>query len=490
MSWFSRRFTSSKPTESSAPVFFTNTLGGRKEIFSPQKAGTVTMYSCGPTVYGKQHIGNLKAPLFADLVARVLAAAGYRVHRVINITDVGHLVSNGDEGEDKMEVGVRREGKSARDIAERYTSLFIDDLQALEVDVGTIAFPRATEFIKEQIEMIRALEAKGVTYRTSDGIYFDTSTFAGYGKLGGVADAMRKEVALADLGRRIAENKEKRHPADFALWKFSPEGGGRLQEWGSPWGMGFPGWHLECSAMAKSLLGPTLDIHTGGMDHIPVHHNNEIAQSETVNDRPLSRFWLHEAFVTIKEEKISKSLGNDIYLSDIEERGYHPLALRYFFLQAHYRSPISFTWEALAASNEALQRLWKLVREAKEESRGRALPSDESRRMVALLRDDLGTPQALALLWETLKDEDLDPPQVWGVVVAAEAVLGLLLTHPPAPPRREPVPPDIEALAKSRDAARGMKDFAKADELRMHIEKRGYRVEDGPSGTIVTPTPH
>ena len=488
MSWLKRLLNPpSKPTNSSAPVFFTNTLSGKKEIFSPLKAAQVRMYSCGPTVYSKQHIGNLKAPLFADLVARVLDAAGYRVRRVMNITDVGHLVSNADEGEDKMEVGARREGVSANTIAERYGVQFIEDIQKIGLDVHAITFPRATEYIKEQIEMIQVLETKGFTYRTSDGIYFDTEKFNGYGKLGGI-DLMRKEAALAGLASRIGENKEKRHPADFALWKFSNPKDKRLQEWSSPWGMGFPGWHIECSAMIRALLGTEIDIHTGGMDHIPVHHNNEIAQSESANDKPLARYWLHEAFVNIESEKISKSLGNDIYLSDIEERGYHPLSLRYFFLQAHYRSPMNFTWEALGAANEALHRLWKLAREAKEAAKGRALPSDTSRRVIAHLRDDLSTPAALALVWEAIKDEDLDPPEVWGVITAAEPVLGLGLMNPPSPTAAV-IPEEIQALARERDAARKEKDFARSDELRIHIEQRGYRVEDGENGTVVTRRP-
>lgn len=487
MSWLDRFLNPpSKPTLSSAPVFFTNTASGKKEIFSPLKSGQVLMYSCGPTVYSKQHIGNLKAPLFADLVARVLMSAGYRVRRVMNITDVGHLVSDGDDGEDKMEKGARREGKSVNEIAERYAIEFLKDISAIGLDVHALTFPRATDYIKEQIDMIKVLEAKGLTYQTSDGIYFDTQKFNGYGKLGGV-DLMRKEAALAGLASRIGENKEKHHPADFALWKFSGTKR-RLQEWPSPWGIGFPGWHIECSAMIKALLGPEIDIHTGGMDHIPVHHNNEIAQSESANNRTLARYWLHEAFVNIESEKISKSLGNDIYLSDIEAKGYHPLALRYFFLQAHYRSPMNFTWEALAGAHEALQRLWKLSSEAKEAAKGRSLPSDTSRKVIAQLRDDLATPQALALVWEALKDEDLDAPQVWGVIEAAEPVLGLSLLNPP-PIHAAPLPKELDALRKERDAARAAGDFARADELRIHIENGGYRVEDSIHGTIVTRRP-
>ncbi|MEK7099943.1 MAG: class I tRNA ligase family protein, partial [Patescibacteria group bacterium] len=420
---------------------------------------------------------------------------GYRVHKVVNITDVGHLVSDADEGEDKMELGAKREGKSAREIADHYTEEYLADIRALGVDTSAITFPRATEYMKEQIEMIRALEERGLTYPTHDGIYFDTSKFPAYGKLGNVADSQRKEYALADIGRRITENKEKKHAADFALWKFSDKKGERLQEWDSPWGVGFPGWHIECSAMARALLGVTLDIHTGGMDHIPVHHNNEIAQSESISGKPLARYWLHNAFLNIESEKISKSLGNDIYLSDITAKGFHPLALRYFFLQAHYRSPLNFTWDALAAANEALTRLWRLAATAKEEAKGRTKPSDESRRMVALLRDDISTPQALALLWSAIKDEDLDATHVWGVIEAAEPVLGLSLTHPPvssgapATLTGTNIPAAIQELLTTRELARQARDFARADELRIHIEERGYHVEDGPSGTIVTKRP-
>ncbi|HEX2792547.1 MAG TPA: class I tRNA ligase family protein, partial [Candidatus Paceibacterota bacterium] len=232
--------------------------------------------------------------------------------------------------------------------------------------------------------------------------------------------------------------------------------------------------------------GTTIDIHTGGMDHIPVHHNNEIAQTESITHKPLARFWMHEAFVTLSDEKISKSLGNDIYLSDITERGYHPLALRYFYLQAHYRTPMSFTWEALAASDEALKRLWKLSRETKEAARGREVPSDASRRILALLRDDLATPQALALLWETVKDDDIDSQAAWGAIVTADRVLGLSLVEPPRAASAAPLPEDIRKLAAERDAARQAKDFARSDDLRIHIESRGYRVDDTPGGTVVT----
>ena len=481
------------------PIFFTNTLSGKKEVFIPLKPEQASMYSCGPTVYSKQHIGNLKAPLFSDLVARVLESNGYRVRRVINITDVGHLTGDNegdaDTGEDKMEVGAKREGRSAEDIASEYTKIFQDDIRAIGLDTNAILFPHATHYIPEQIAMVQALEKKGLTYRTHDGIYFDTAKFPGYGKLGGIpedhiksgdAQSVVDRIALAGRGR-IKANDEKRNPTDFALWKFSPAGVLRQQEWQSPWGRGFPGWHIECSAMSKALLGIELDIHTGGIDHIPVHHNNEIAQSESANGRPLARYWLHEAFVNIQDEKISKSVGNVVYLSDITERGYHPLALRYFFLQAHYRTPVSFTWEALAAANEALTRLWRLAREAKEAAKGIAVHGDSGERIRSALRDDVGTPRAIALLWEILRDEDISLKEIWGAVLAADEVLGLSLANPPHISRsvEESTPADVLQMVREREAARADKDFARADELRIHIEGRGYAVEDSADGPVI-----
>lgn len=486
MKWFTSLFTrESEPAQSDAPLFFTNTLSGKKEVFSSRKAGEVSMYSCGPTVYSKQHIGNLKAPVFADLVARVLTSSGYRVRRVMNITDVGHLVSDADEGEDKMEKGARLEGRTAQETAARYTKAFLEDIRALNIDTDALSFPRATDYIKEQVAMIATLEEKGYTYKTSDGVYFDTSRFPSYGALTHAGGAYREE-AFAEIGRRIAGNSEKKHPADFALWKLSPRGVARQQEWTSPWGTGFPGWHIECSAMAKALLGPELDIHTGGIDHIPVHHTNEIAQSESANGRPLSRFWMHEAFINLGDEKIAKSTGNVIYLADVIEQGYSPLALRYLFLQAHYRSPISFSWDALGAANEALTRLTRLSQKISAEAMGRMHQSDTSRRMIALLRDDLATPAALALLWQTVKDEEMAREEQLAVIDAAESVLGLSLLSPESDLS---VPQHIQALVDEREHARKSGDFSKSDALRIHIQQGGYHVEDGSLGPVVTSRP-
>jgi cysteinyl-tRNA synthetase len=472
-----------EPVADTAPLHLTNSLSGKKEPFAPHKPGTSLMYSCGPTVYGPAHIGNLRAYIFSDTLARTLRESGHRPKRVINITDVGHLVADAEEGEDKMAVGAAREHATPQDIADRYTKRFIADIDVLNVETSQIQFPRATDYIAEQIAMVQTLEAKGFTYLTREGVYFDTSKFPSYGKLGGIA-----EVKLMG-GARVKLDEGKRNIHDFALWRLAkPQD---LQQWDSPWGKGNPGWHIECSAMIKALLGIEIDIHTGGMDHISVHHNNEIAQSEVANERPLARYWLHNAFLTVEGEKISKSLGNDIYVSDIVERGFHPLALRYFYHQAHYRTPLTFSWEALEASNEALQRLWRATLELKAEAKGVSADSEVRHKLIRVMRDDLGTPQALAVLWDAIKDETLSPAQVWGVITVADDLLGLSLINPPLarPIALAELPEDIRALAQARESARSARDFVESDRLRIHIQERGYRVEDGPSGPLFTPSP-
>ncbi|MBU6321146.1 MAG: cysteine--tRNA ligase [Patescibacteria group bacterium] len=459
-------------------ILLTNTLSGGKELFIPLKAGQVSLYTCGPTVYNRASIGNLRPYVFSDTLARTLAAAGYRVRRVINITDVGHLVSDADQGEDKMNVGAKREGTTPEAIAERYMRAFIEDLGELDIDTSAILFPRATEYIREQIAMAKTLEEKGFAYRAADGLYFDTSRFAGYGKLGNLAGVELKE------GARVAPAAGKRHGADFALWRFAKPGD--LQQWDSPWGRGNPGWHIECSAMSRALLGDQLDIHTGGEDHIAIHHNDEIAQSEAASGRaPFVRYWLHNAFLTFEGEKISKSLGNVFYLSDLKERGYHPLALRYFFLQAHYKTPVSFSWSALAAADAALGRLWKAAREVRAESRGKAALSPARDAFLARMRDDLATPAALGVLWEAVKSEDYSPAEKWGLLEDAEAHLGLRLTDPPARAAAA-APEEVRTLVDEREGARARQDWAAADRLRDEIAKRGYRVDDGPAGPVLT----
>jgi len=463
-------------------IFFTNTLSGKKELFVPIKSNQVLFYSCGPTVYDRAHIGNLRAYVFSDTIARVLQSAGYRVHRVINITDFGHLVSDGDEGEDKMTKGLKREGltltlENMRIMAEKYTAVFLEDLDLLNIDVDKITFPRASDYISEQIALVKTLEQKSYAYRIKDGVYFDTSRFHGYGKLGGV------QVNNQQVGVRSAQNKEKRNPADFVLWKSDNKLG-----WESPWGLGFPGWHIECSAMSRSLLGQEIDIHTGGEDHIAVHHNNEIAQSEAASGRTFVHYWMHSAFLTMSGEKASKSIGNVVYLSDLIAKRFHPIALRYFFLQAHYRTPLSFSLDALSGAASALERLWKVSRDVANESARESAPSEARDRFLAIVRDDLGTPQAIGALWDSLRSEEYTPEEKWGLIQDADAHLGLSLLTPPFVQTlsEEEVTEEVRKMLARREAARVSGDFAEADRIREDIEKSGYRVDDGPKGPVLT----
>lgn len=472
----------SKPKRVSSPqIFFTNTLSGNKELFVPLKAGQVSMYSCGPTVYGPIHIGNLRSYVFSDTIARVLEQAGYHVRRVMNITDVGHLVDDGDEGEDKIAVGAKREKLLPTEIAARYARGFLNDLGELNFDMQGILFPRATEYIKEDIALAKTLEEKGIAYKLEDGLYFDTTGFPNYGALGNIGHAELKSVA------RVKATAGKRHPSDFALWRSAKAGD--LQQWPSPWGSGNPGWSIECSAMARSLLGIELDIHTGGEDLAAIHHNNEIAQSESANGRRFVRYWIHNAFLNMSGEKISKSIGNVVHLSDIIAKGYHPLALRYFFFQAHYRTPLSFSWDAIAAADEALRRLWRMAGEIDDEAEGVAALSSARDRFVHLMRDDLSTPTAIGVLWESLKSEEFTPEEKWGLIMDADALLGLSLVEPPEGARALPpgsIPAAVQALLTEREAAREAKDYALGDSLRSQIENSGYTVDDGPNGPVLT----
>lgn len=485
MNWLARMFKKSTGTaQNRVPqIFFTNTLSGNKEVFVSLKPGIVLLYSCGPTVYSKVHIGNLRAYIFSDTIARTLAAAGYRVRRVMNITDVGHLVGDGDRGEDKMAVGAAREHATPESIAERYTKLFIGDMGDLNVNTDDITFPHATDYIKEQIALAKTLEEKGFAYQLADGLYFDTQKFPGYGKLGGLSQAK------LESGARVELVKGKHNPTDFVLWRAAKPND--LQQWDSPWGRGNPGWHIECSAMSRALLGQEIDIHTGGEDLAQIHHNNEIAQSEAASNRTFVHYWMHNAFLTMNGEKASKSLGNVVYLSDIIEKGFHPLSLRYFFLQAHYRTPLSFSWDALAGAASALERLWKLSEEIADDSGRVSAPSEARNRFLALMRDDLSTPQALGTVWESLKSEEYTPAEKWGLLEAADAHFGLLLLNPPTPKAltEKDLPEEIRKMLAARIAARISRDFKEADRIRANIEAAGYCIEDGSEGTILTRTP-
>ncbi len=458
-----------------------NTLTRKKEEFMPLQERVVGMYNCGPTVYNYAHIGNLRAYVFADILRRTLEYHGYEVNQVINITDVGHLVSDGDEGEDKMEKGARQQGKSAHEIAEFYTKAFFADLEKLNIQKAS-AYPKATEHIAEQIALIKTLEEKGYTYGTSDGVYFDTSKFPRYGELAGLNLEGQKE------GARVLVNPEKRNPTDFALWKFSGTEK-RQQEWPSPWGIGFPGWHIECSAMSMKYLGETFDIHTGGIDHVPVHHTNEIAQSECATDKKFAHYWLHSGFVNIEGGRMAKSEGNFVRLATLEERGISPLAYRYWLLTAHYRKTINFTWETLEGAQTALERLKQKIYKIKHAARERnekALVVDFS--VGDIIDDDLDTPTLLSILYEIIHSPDYHPEDKITAVEAADRILGLrLLDYTPKETEvsDSDTPIIVQNLLLEREIARKNKNWQKSDELRDEIAGLGYKIMDTDMGVKV-----
>lgn len=439
--------------------------------FAPLRPPVVGMYTCGPTVYDFAHIGNLRTYVFEDILRRVLEFSGYTVKHVMNITDVGHLVSDADTGEDKMEKGARRTGKTAWEIAEEYTQAFRDDIKALNIFEPTI-WCKATDHIAEQIAFIQCIESKGFTYRTSDGIYFDTSKLGDYGYMA------RLDIEGLQAGARI-EIGEKRHPTDFALWKFSPPNQLRQMEWESPWGVGFPGWHIECSAMSAKYLGDFFDIHAGGEDHITVHHTNEIAQTQACYGTRLANFWMHGYFLQLDMEKMSKSSGDFLRLKTLVERGYDPVAYRFFCLSAIYRAKLTFTWEALDGAARALDRLRNAVYELGMPGN---LDDDYIQRFEECIHDDLNMPRAIALAWELLKS-DLPAAEKKATILQFDRVYGLGLAE--WKPSEETAPLEILALLEQRQAARAEKRWADADRLRNEIQTAGYDIEDTPQGSRV-----
>jgi cysteinyl-tRNA synthetase len=455
-----------------------NTLTRDKNFFEPIHQGEVGMYHCGPTVYDYAHIGNMRAYVFADIIRRTFEWNGYKVKQIINITDVGHPSSDEDEGEDKIELASHRENKTASDVTKFYTDIFFSDLKKLNILTDGTIFPKASEHIPEQIELVKILEQKGFAYRTSKGMYFDTMKFPNYGRL-----------ALLDIknlreGARVEINPEKRNPTDFSLWKFSPKPGVRQQEWESPWGIGFPGWHIECSAMSMKYLGNHFDIHTGGVDHISVHHTNEIAQSESATGEPLSNFWIHSAFLTVDGQKMAKSLGNFTTLTDIENSGIASLAFRYFLLGTNYRMPLNFTWAALSGAEKALQGIY---REAALLPKGGSVDEDYRSKLRDIINNDFNTPQALALIFDLLRSP-LSPENKFATLLEFDRVLGLDIANGRAtfmlPAEEIPIP--VKNLLSEREIARNKQDFERADLLRSEIAKLGYLVDDSPEGPKVT----
>jgi cysteinyl-tRNA synthetase len=437
-------------------------------IFTPLQSESVGLYCCGPTVYDYAHIGNLRSYIFEDLLRRVLQFNGYTVRHVVNITDVGHLVSDGDEGEDKMEKGSRRVGDSAWVLAERYTQAFKDDMQALNLLAPSV-WCRATEHIAEQIAFIATLEAKGFSYRTDDGIYFDTSQQDDYGFLA------RLDRAGLQAGKRV-ELGQKRNATDFALWKFSPAASTRQMEWDSPWGRGFPGWHIECSAMSAKYLGPWFDIHCGGEDHIAVHHSNEIAQSEACHGTRLANFWMHGYFLQLDANKMSKSSGDFLRLQSLIERGIDPLAYRYLCLTAHYRRQMNFSWEALEAAQTALNRLREIYWQAPD---GGEVDAASLQRFQQQVNQDLNLPRALAEVWALVKGPLPDAVKK-ATLQQFEPVLGLNLAA--WSPLEIAIPAAVHTLAEQRQQARAARQWDQADALRAQIYASGFEVEDTPQG--------
>lgn len=452
-----------------------NTKTKNKEVFTPLVHNTVGIYSCGPTVYHYVHAGNLRAFIFADTLHRMFLYAGYTVRHVMNITDVGHLVSDGDEGEDKLEKGAKREGKSAWDVAVFYTDAFFQDLDALNITRSEYMYPRATDTIEEQINLIKVLEEKGYTYRITDGIYFDTAQFPAY------ADFAKLDIAGLQSGARVEENVEKKNVTDFALWKFSPKETTRDMEWQSPWGVGFPGWHVECSAMSKKYLGNHFDIHTGGIDHIPVHHTNEIAQSECANGEPFVNYWLHNNFLNDASGKMSKSSGDFLRLQTIIDKGISPLAFRYYLLTTHYRKEMEFSFEALDAAATAHAKLTSWCKEYSEE-KGVGIKS-YLQEFEDALYDDINTPQIIALMWKMIKDTEQKKGDVYQTIMSINTVLGLGLEKAHARSIDHiHISDEVRALADARALAKQNKDFTTSDALRDQIRACGYDVEDRPNG--------
>jgi cysteinyl-tRNA synthetase len=458
-----------------------NTLTRTLEPFHPLAPPHVGIYTCGPTVYHSAHIGNLRSYVFPDVLKKLLRLLGYRVTHVINITDVGHLTSDRDSGDDKVERAARQQHRSAWDIAKTYEDEFVRDLERLHIEPPEHR-PRATEHIAGQIAIIQTLEARGFTYRTDDGIYFDTARFPAYGRLARLHVEGLQEGARVDMGG-------KRHKTDFALWKFSPPGAHRQMEWDSPWGRGFPGWHIECSAMSMHYLGATFDLHTGGTDHIPVHHTNEIAQSEAATGQPFVRVWLHGEHLIVGEDKrMGKSEGNFVRLQDLIDRGFDPLAYRYLVLNSHYRKFLNYSEEALTAAGTALMGLRRALREkgAPAESAAAGLPRGPvASQILADLCDDLNTPKALGTLWTAMRDGAVAAAEKREAAAFADRILSLGLfdfarLDAEAAPVRVPEP--VRELAEQRWAARQGKNFAESDRLRDEIVRAGFVMRDRKDG--------
>ncbi len=462
-------------------IYFFNTLTRKKEKFVPLEKGKVKMYCCGPTVYLYAHIGNMRTYIFEDALRRTLEYNSYKVTHVMNITDVGHLTSDADTGEDKMELRAQRERKTVWQIAEFYTKNFFEDTTMLNILKPTI-IPKATDHIQDMILLIQKLEKKGYTYTTDRGVYFDTSKMKDYGKLTGMNFEKLNETLKA--GARVEFDPQKRNITDFGLWLFSPKDKKRQMEWDSPWGVGFPGWHIECSAMSMKYLGETFDIHASAIDHIPVHHTNEIAQSEGATGKKVINYWLHGAFLVFGEKaKMAKSKGEILTIKDLAEKGFDPLAFRYLCQTAHYRSELMFTWESLESAQKALFTLREYVRKLKEnlEEEKPSKKTEEYRdSFLEAINDDLNMPKALTIVWKLVREEkELSNKQKYELLTEFDKVLALDLDKEAV---TEELPKEAEELIREREEARKAKDWEAADKIREQLKAIGVIVEDTPQG--------
>ncbi len=464
-----------------------NTMTRSTDPFEPLEEGKVGLYTCGPTVYNFAHLGNLRTYLFQDFLKRSLVMEGYEVNHIMNVTDVGHLVSDADTGEDKMALGAAREGLTAYQIADKYWAAFRSDLERLNI-IEPGRWCKATDYIQEQIDLAMRMEEKGFTYTLEDGIYFDTSRLPDYGKLA------RLDLEGLKAGARVEMIEGKKNFTDFAVWKFSPKDEQRQMEWESPWGTGFPGWHLECSAMSLKYLGEQFDIHCGGVDHVAVHHTNEIAQVESVTGRDWVRWWMHGEFLVIPKDdesgsdedaRMSKSGKNFIIVDSLLERGIDPLAYRYFSMGAHYRAPLTYTWEGVEGAANALDRLRHRVAAIRTDSPGKIL-DEPMEKFRDAYRDDLNMPRALAAMWGLLRDEGAAPEDQYATLLEMDRLFGLDIES--MVEVEAEVDDEIARLVDERNVARANKDFAEADRLRDLITGRGYLLEDTPQGTKVRPS--
>jgi len=444
-----------------------NSLHRQKENFKPIKKNKVGLYTCGPTVYNYAHIGNLRTYIFEDTLKRVLGYNKYKVKHIMNITDVGHLTDDADEGEDKIEKGSKKEGLSAWEIAKKYEQAFKDDLKDLNI-ISPSKYTRATSYIKEQIKFIKKIEKNGFAYKTSDGLYFDTSKLKSYGKLANL------ENQKLEAGKRVALG-EKKNPTDFALWKLSNPEQKRQMEWKSPWGTGFPGWHIECSAMSAKELGLPFDIHCGGIDHIPVHHTNEIAQCEASYNKKMANFWIHGEFLVINSGKMAKSEGNFITLQTLKDKNISPLSYRYFLLQTHYRKQLTFSWEALESAQIGLRHLYEEVHKLKK-IKTKHSQEKIKREFLKKINDDLDIPGALAFVWTNIKENKIS----YKTLLGFDKVLGLNFKN--HKPEKIKITDEIQNLLDSREKARKNKDWKESDRLRDEIQKSGFKVEDTSEG--------